>query len=174
MTELFRRLRYLLNRQPLRQELADESSSTARWRRATAGGRSATRCRVREDAREAWGWTWIDRLGQDLRYAARMLWRSPGFTIAAVLMLAVGIGVNVAAFGFLNLDRSCSPLPVRDPDTLLRFERRAPSSSRRTFPYPEIAFVRAHTTTLSAVIATAPPARRRIDGDEEADRARTS
>ncbi len=54
--------------------------------------------RLREEARDAWGWTWIDRLGQDFRYAARMLWRAPGFSLAAVVMLAIGIGVNVAAF----------------------------------------------------------------------------
>ena len=70
--------------------------------------------RLREEARGRWGWTWIDRLGQDLRYAARMLWRSPGFTLTAVVMLAIGIGANIAAFGFLNMI-VLRPLPVRDP-----------------------------------------------------------
>ena len=50
-----------------------------------------------------------------------MLRKSPGFTAAAVLMLALGIGVNVAAFGFFDL-MFLRPLPVRDPATLLQFD----------------------------------------------------
>lgn len=68
-------------------------------------------------------------------------------------MLAIGIGANVAAFGFLNLI-VLRPLPVRDPDTLLRFERRAPEQYATDLPYGEIAFVRTHAKTLSAVLAT--------------------
>ena len=81
-----------------------------------------------------------------------MLRRSPGFTVAAVLMLAVGIGVNVAAFGFFDL-MVLRPLPVRDPATLLRFQRASPKSYASVLPYPELAFFREHTTTLSAMLA---------------------
>ena len=56
-------------------------------------------------------------------YAARVLRKSPGFTLAAVLMLAIGIGVNVAVFGFFDL-MVLRPLNVKDPATLLRFHRR--------------------------------------------------
>ncbi|MEO6238730.1 MAG: hypothetical protein ABIQ52_17170 [Vicinamibacterales bacterium] len=141
MTELYRRLRYLLNRRRSEQELADEMA----FHRAMAsrdGGRPfGNTLRLREEARDAWGWTWIDRLSQDLRYAVRMLRRSPGFTAVAILMLAVGIGVNVAVFGFLNAV-VFSPLPVRDPETLLRFERRSPLGFASELPYPEVAFMR--------------------------------
>ena len=83
-----------------------------------------------------------------------MLWRSPGFTLTAVVMLAIGIGANVAAFGFLNLI-VLRPLPVRDPDTLLRFERRSPGAvSRRTCPIRRWRSSATHSTTLSAVLAS--------------------
>src|SRR6202020_751062 len=95
------------------------------------------------------------RLWQDLRYAARMLRKSPGFTVAAVLMLAIGIGVNVAAFGFFDL-MFLKPLPVRDPQTLLRFQRLNKDRYASTLPYPEVAFFRDHSGTLSAVMAWSP------------------
>src|SRR5271170_458924 len=126
MNELFRRIRYLLNRRRLDSELADDLEFH-REMAERAGAPLANPLLLREQARDAWGWTWIDRLAQDLRYAARKLRKSPGFTLTAVLMLAIGIGVNVAAFDFLNF-MMLKPMPVRDPSTLLRFQRRSPQS----------------------------------------------
>ncbi len=151
--ELFRRVQYLLTRRRRAQELEDEMAA---HREMAARDGAITRfgddLRLREDAHDVWGWTWLDHLGQDVRFSVRMLRRSPGFTAVAVAVLAIGIGANVAAFGFFNL-LVLRPLPVREPETILRLERRSPGAYNGSLSYPQMTFVRDHATTLSAVMA---------------------
>ncbi len=164
MGELMRRIRYLLNRRRFDAELENDMEFH-REMAARAGRRNfGNTLLLRERAREAWGWTWFDRLSQDLRYAARILARSPGFTAMAVLVLAIGIGVNVSAFSLFNLV-ALKPLPVRDPDSLVRLERRSPQSYTSEMPYPSFAFYRDHAKTLSAAIAVLGVPPMQIDED---------
>ncbi len=74
--------------------------------------------RVRETVYEANSLGWIERLAKDARYAARILRRSPGFALAAVLSLTLGIGANTAIFELLNAVRLRS-LPVARPGELV-------------------------------------------------------
>ncbi len=154
MTQLLRRLLYLLHRRRHDRELSNDLEFH-REMAAREGRALGSTLRLREEARDAWGWTWIERLSQDLRYAARMLRKSPGFTLAAVLMLSIGIGVNVAVFGYFDL-MVLRPLPVRDPETLLRFQRLSPKFYASVLPYPEMVFFREHSKTLSAVLSWSP------------------
>src|SRR5215813_3604958 len=73
-----------------------------------------------EASREARGVRVVDELRQDLRYAARQLARSPGFTAAVVGSLALGIGVNAAMFGVVDRLFLRAPAYLRDPGTVNR------------------------------------------------------
>src|SRR5262245_60819626 len=70
--------------------------------------------RLREESRDVWGWNWLDALWRDAVYAVRSLARSPGFTLTALLILTLGIGLNLTFFQILNLVL-LRPLAVRDP-----------------------------------------------------------
>ncbi|MGB9456718.1 MAG: ABC transporter permease [Bryobacteraceae bacterium] len=72
-----------------------------------------------EECRDMWSFMRLERFLQDLRYAARMFARTPGFTAIAVLSLAVGIGGNAAMFSLVDA-LLVRPLPYPHPDRLIR------------------------------------------------------
>jgi putative ABC transport system permease protein len=166
MNEFFRRLRYLLSRRRFDRELENDMEFHQEMAAREGRNNFGNILRLREEAREAWGWIWIDRLGQDLRYGVRLTLRSPSFTLMAVLVLAIGIGINVAAFGLFDLV-ALKPLPVPHADRLVRLERRSPNDSSSEMSYPSFLFYRDHARTLSAAMAVLGVPPMQINSDLE-------
>jgi predicted permease len=154
MGELWRRIWYLLNRSSHERELREEMEAHRAEKEisGTAGPRFGNSLRLREEAADEWGWGWLDRFSQDLRFAVRLLRRAPVFTITALSVLAVGVGLNLAAFQLFDAV-ALSPLPVRSPESLVKLERRSSRGHTTTFSYPAFDFYRSKSTSLSSAIA---------------------
>jgi hypothetical protein len=85
---------------------------------------------VKEDYRAEQGLPFIDNTLQDLRYAFRMLMKSPGFAAAAILTMAVGIGATAAIFSVVDATL-LQPLPLPEPQQLVRIEADFPGVGAR-------------------------------------------
>jgi predicted permease len=72
---------------------------------------------LRDQARGTWSWTWLELLARDVRYGVRSLGRSPGFAAIAILVMALGVGINTAIFSVVH-HILLEPLPFPQPDRL--------------------------------------------------------
>jgi putative ABC transport system permease protein len=129
---------------------------------------------VREETRAMWTLGWVDDLASDLRYAARVLRRNAGFTVAAVATLALGIGANTAIFSVVNavLFR---PLPYANADRLVSVWT-APAGSpaeRNPASLPDVEDWAAQNTVFAGVGAYAFN-RYELTGREGVDQARAA
>ena len=147
--EIWRRAWYRLNRSRFERELQDEMAA---HREALADTRDfGNTLRLREEARDAWGWGWLDRWGEDARAALRAVRAAPLFAVTAALILGAGIGLNLTFFHLLNIT-TLRPPAVRDPASLVRFTRETPQFFSTGFPYPAARVINEHNDVLSAVL----------------------
>ncbi|HEY2352836.1 MAG TPA: ABC transporter permease [Candidatus Acidoferrum sp.] len=89
--------------------------------------------KFKEETREAAGGTLLESLWMDLRFAFRMLRKSPGFAVVAVATLALGIGANAVVFGVLNA-LIIRPLHVPHAESLWGIERGKDKAINQSFP----------------------------------------
>jgi predicted permease len=117
---------------------------------------------IEQRGREAWQWPRLESICADVRFALRQLRKSPGFTITAVLTLALGIGANTAVFSVMNavLLRF---LPAANPQQLvyLHYDNQPWGTSQSGYgdtslPLPVYQQLRAHNQVFSELIALTP------------------
>ena len=95
----------------------------------------------------------MDTILQDIRYAGRILRKSPGASAVAIVSLAIGIGINTTVFGWIR-GVLLNPLPgVADSDRVVTIETVAPSGTLIDNSYPDYQAYRDQATLLDGVIA---------------------
>lgn len=162
---LHRRLRYWLDsarrEAALREEMELHLEEAAAELRAGGMSNEAAQAEARrrfgiaatkqEESREVWIARLWQELFQDLRYGLRMLLRQPGFTLAAVLALVVGIGVNAIVFNVYNA-LALAPYAIRDAgQTVQVLSERGGRWSGVSWPHYR--YLRDHSQTLEGLIA---------------------
>jgi macrolide transport system ATP-binding/permease protein len=118
--------------------------------------------RVKEETWEVWNLVWVEQLLQDARFGLRTLWRSPGLTIAAVLAIALGIGVNVGVVSVLN-GVALRLLPIPHAEQIVsvhqifrgRFTRNTRNGANK-FSYAEYLDYRDHNHVFTGLTAYEP------------------
>jgi predicted permease len=117
-------------------ELATDDSEPGNEALSAARRQLGNQTIIRESTRSTWGWEPVESLFRDVLYGVRGLRRTPVFTIAAILTLALSIGANTAIFSLLNAI-VLRTLPVHAPQQLSFVEIKTPhGSNNRWFSQP--------------------------------------
>ena len=171
----------------LEQQIAENVAGGMSWAEARYAARRAfgNTTFLKQETRDAWGWTWLEQIGQDLRYGLRQQGRSPGFTVAVVLSLALGIGANTAIFSLIDAVM-LRMLPVKNPERLVLLNwasQKRPAAmatqsgysdssetrwSSPSFAYPSFEEFRAHNQSFSSVFGFISLERANINIDGQA------
>jgi predicted permease len=94
----------------------------------------------------------LESLLQDLRYGARTLRKSPGFSLVAILTLALGIGANTAIFSVVN-GVLINPLPFEKPDQIVAISEKIPNFEKASMSYPNFVDERKMNRTFTSMAA---------------------
>jgi predicted permease len=114
-----------------------------------------------EAVRDQRTFSWLADFLRDTRHGVRLLARSPLFTAAAIVSLALGIGANTAIFSLIDAVM-LRTLPVRRPERLVELSRLSGSNGRRVFSYPLYRQLRDSLHSFDGILARSPMGRREV------------
>jgi predicted permease len=122
---------------------------------------------VKEDVRAAWGWTRLEQLARDVRFALRQIRRNPAFSAIVIATLALGIGVNTAMFSIVDAVL-IRPLPYDDADRLVMiWDDLSRTGFSKHFSTPAEWREWRRTNTVFTDIAATDPGQVTLSGDGE-------
>src|SRR5690242_943928 len=207
MKSLFRKLRWLARRpakeSELREELDFHLAEEANEREAEGLPKEDARRAARrelgnltltsENTRAMWGWSFLEQLVRDLRYAARTMRHNRVFSLLALLSLALGIGANTVIYSFMA-SILLRTLPVANPESLvlLNWHSKKPAGIRPNhvmhgmdgstwtdgngmssgiFPYGAFELLRENNSVFSALFAYYPTEKRTLTVKGQAEMA---
>jgi putative ABC transport system permease protein len=164
--ELWRRCLFLFQRDRIARDLADEMRLHVELRSVDYAAAGMERgdaeaharrafgniTRISEQGRAVWGWAFLETLVNDLRYGMRTLRAEPGFALAAVASLALGIGANTAIFSILNAVM-LRGLPVEDPHRLVQVKSAVSGDFTGSYTNPIWEQIRDHQQSFSGALA---------------------
>ena len=136
-------------------EALAESGMTPEEARARALREFGNPARLVEESAEVWGFTWLQEIGQDLRYALRMLRKAPVLSGVAVLSLALGVGANSAIFSVVD-SVVLRDLPVRDPDGLVIVHALTRQGARTSVSHADYEWLNEHNQVFAGLAASSP------------------
>jgi len=104
----------------------------------------------REDSRAAWGWNAVEQFWQDTRFGLRVLAKTPGFTAIAVIVLALGIGMNTAMFSAVKAVL-LSALPYPEPERIVELRQSAKDGHLMSVSHLDFLDWRAQSRTMESM-----------------------
>jgi macrolide transport system ATP-binding/permease protein len=192
MSEIWRRLKWFLNRDRFEREMDEEIGHHLALlhlerKEADVLRQFGNITLIKEDTRRMWTGTYWEQFAQDIRFAVRTMAASKLFTTMAILSLALGIGANTAIYSFMDAIM-LRAMPVRHPQELVILNLRAKGESRvihhshgsgyrepdgglarPILPYPAYEFLRDNNTVLSNLFAYANANRLNLVVDGQAE-----
>jgi macrolide transport system ATP-binding/permease protein len=169
LSQLWRRLLFYARRNQFDRELEEEMQFhlEMKAKENIAEGKSVEEARyaarrqfgnqtlLLEASRDRWSFRSLETLAQDMRYGLRMRTKNPGFTVVAVLTLALGIGANTAIFSLINVIL-LKPVSGREPDRLMGVYSHdtTRADEYRLFSHPNYTDLRAQRQVFDDILAT--------------------
>src|SRR6266436_2609928 len=186
--KIWTRIRALLRRKQLEKDLDEElafhlamreekkraEGVAAEEAKYTARRQFGNATRVKEICREMWSFASLETFWRDLRYGARALGNIPGFTVAAVMAMALGIGVNTGIFSVLN-GVALRLLPIPKAEQIVSVDQMFHGKLSRNvhgepglFSYPEYKNYRDHNRVFTGLLAYEPFLEATLGGESPA------